>query len=65
MWDSAVCITSALAAFENNYALLSTNQKGTGPIDQLATKAKGHELMDKLKMRDFVERLHEVGVKNV
>ena len=48
-----------------NYTLLSTDQKGTDPVNQLATKAIGSELMDKFEIRDFIERLHEFGVKNV
>ena len=65
MWDSAVYITPVRATFAYNYTLLSTDQKGTDPVNQLSTKAIGSELMDKFEMRDFIERLHEVGIKDV
>ena len=65
MWDSAVYITPVRATFAYNYTLLSTDQKGTDPVNQLSTKAIGSELMDNFEIRYFIERLHEVGVKNV
>ena len=63
--DFAEYITPEWASFAKNYTLLSTNQKGTVPVDQLANKAIGFELMDKFEKRDFIERLHEECVKNV
>ena len=44
--------------------LLSMNQKGTDPVDQSATKTISSELMDKFKMRNFIECLHKLDVKN-
>ena len=65
MWESTVYITAARAAFAYNYTLLSINQKGTDPVDQSGNKTIGSELMDKFKMRHFIECLHEVHVEKL